>query len=771
MAPPSTDKSPPRGFSTAESDAPPPAAPAPGQRGYCHFHATTATENHMFDPETFMRLAMRAHTDSTRPHTESTAGVVSCVKNTWSRSGGSAAPAPAAPDGQGQPKQSFAMKVSTDDLIESVVMELESLDIDKKDPPAEKPDPKNEMVRDLIKQTREMEEQLKERKEWAQKKAVQAARKLGNDLTELRMLRMEHDDNQRRKNDKQSLEDETMKRLTRLEYELKKKSGQLDRSNASVQKLEMENAEIRAEMEAAKLSASETERQCQILLKKEKKDSKKLELWERQKAKLQEEIAECKAKIAQADKELAGVNKSIRNMELPASAFIHNFPDCQVRSTVVKFSFKAVKIREDTKATEDNLALAEQERGKRESAKADADRRLEEIRRKTEVESQCYKDDLRRLQDQLSRLQKSMGANAPTVPSAYPPAMTDRNAAGAPKQPNQKAPPASNRQQEPIQNTGRRRGCIICKREEACVMLLQCAHQVLCVGCNKQHEEKGAVRCPSCNAKIEERIRVFDVLDVLAGGETLVEISRAGLSLLSMVTVKQVEDVPMRVVLAKFQLVRTYEELMAKKTKLIKIMQPRAKTPRPLPPTLLVIRYVDDIRAGATGPVVIGGRAKRRCLLVVLLRCEGLLKLHVCLVEDAAVRLDLRLGLDGVEDDPLFCRLLHLGELELRKCVHRPEFGLLRRRCLILLLLLRDHHLRPISFCSAHTFSCSGASTFSCSDTSSFGLSGDDLAADHDGVDIGGPQIQSGIERVGGNGSAYMTDENETGLGLRHRLT
>lgn len=437
----------------------------------------------MFDPETFMRLAMRAHTDSTRPHTESTAGVVSCVKNTWSRSGGSAAPAPAAPDGQGQPKQSFAMKVSTDDLIESVVMELESLDIDKKDPPAEKPDPKNEMVRDLIKQTREMEEQLKERKEWAQKKAVQAARKLGNDLTELRMLRMEHDDNQRRKNDKQSLEDETMKRLTRLEYELKKKSGQLDRSNASVQKLEMENAEIRAEMEAAKLSASETERQCQILLKKEKKDSKKLELWERQKAKLQEEIAECKAKIAQADKELAGVNKSIRNME--------------------------VKIREDTKATEDNLALAEQERGKRESAKADADRRLEEIRRKTEVESQCYKDDLRRLQDQLSRLQKSMGANAPTVPSAYPPAMTDRNTARAPKQSNQKAPPTSNRQQEPIQNTGRRRGCIICKREEACVMLLQCAHQVLCVGCNKQHEEKGAVRCPSCNAKIEERIRVF----------------------------------------------------------------------------------------------------------------------------------------------------------------------------------------------------------------------------------------------------------------------
>jgi len=167
-----------------------------------------------------------------------------------------------------------------------------------------------------------------------------------------------------------------------------------------------------------------------------------------------------------------------------------------------------IKIREDAKATEDNLALAEQEHAKRESARADADRRLDEIRRKTEVESQCYKDDLRRLQDELSRLQKSLGANGPTVPSAHPPAMADRNTGRAPKQANQR--PASNRPQEPpVQKPGRRRDCVICKREEACVILLQCAHQVLCVGCNKQHEEKGLVRCPTCNAKIEERIRVF----------------------------------------------------------------------------------------------------------------------------------------------------------------------------------------------------------------------------------------------------------------------
>lgn len=454
----------------AESDELPPGVVESAQRGYIHYHNTTATaaqDPSLFDPETFMRLAIRQGP---------AAATISCLKAAgWSRS---SAVAP-----EGQPKESFPKKLSTEELIESVVAELETLDIDKKDPPDASPDTKNQMVRDLIKQTREMEAQLKERREWAQGKAIQAARKLGADLTELRVLRMEHEENQRRKKEKQVMEDDTMKRLAHLENELKKKSGQLDRSNATVQRLEMENAEIRAEMEAAKLSASETERQCQGLLRKEKKDSKRLEVWERQKAKLKEDIAECKTKITQADRELAEVNKAIKNME--------------------------IKIREDTRAKEENMALLEEERRKKEAAKADSDRRLEELRRKKEVESQCYKDDLRRLQDELNRLQKSTCQNQLTVPSTNPPSTTNRNTGKVSKQqPIQRPPPASNRP-PPAQKPSRRRDCIICKKEEACVILLQCAHQVMCVTCNKLHEDKGISRCPSCSAKVEERIRVF----------------------------------------------------------------------------------------------------------------------------------------------------------------------------------------------------------------------------------------------------------------------
>uniref|UniRef100_A0A0D9XD43 RING-type domain-containing protein n=1 Tax=Leersia perrieri TaxID=77586 RepID=A0A0D9XD43_9ORYZ len=458
---------------SAESDElPPHTAAAHGQRGYCHYHATTASatpDTALFDPDNFVRLAMRQGPGGV-------SGVISCIKTTWTRSNGNAL------DAQAQ-NQSITMKLSTEEIIDSIVKELKLLDIDKKDTPDVKPDAKNEMVRDLIKQTREMEAQLKERKEWAQQKAIQAARKLGTDLTELRVLRVQHDENQRRKKDKQEMEDETMKRLTQLENELKKKSGQLDRSNAAVHKLELENAEIRAEMEAAKLSASESERQCQKLVKKEKKDSKRLEMWDRQKAKLQEDITECKTKITLVDRELSEVNKAIRNMEM--------------------------KIREDAKAKEENLALAEQERSRRESAKANAERRLEEIRQKSEVESRCFKDDIRRLEDELARLQKSMGVNQPTVPSTHPPGVTDRNKARAQKQPNQRPSSASNKLQAASQKTNRRRDCVICKREEACVIFLQCAHQVLCVGCNKRHEEKGVARCPCCNAKVEERIRVF----------------------------------------------------------------------------------------------------------------------------------------------------------------------------------------------------------------------------------------------------------------------
>jgi hypothetical protein len=85
-----------------------------------------------------------------------------------------------------------------------------ALDINNKNPLDANPDPKDQMVCDIIKQTREMVVQLKEHKEWAHGNAIQATRKLLGDVTELRVLRMEHDQNQRNKEQK-VINDDTLK--------------------------------------------------------------------------------------------------------------------------------------------------------------------------------------------------------------------------------------------------------------------------------------------------------------------------------------------------------------------------------------------------------------------------------------------------------------------------------------------------------------------------------------------------------------------------------
>ncbi|KAK1390389.1 hypothetical protein POM88_018567 [Heracleum sosnowskyi] len=78
------------------------------------------------------------------------------------------------------------------------------------------------------------------------------------------------EENQRLKKGKQTLEDSTMKRLSEMENALRKASGQMDRANAVVRRLETENADIRAEMEASKLSVSESVNTCLEVFKEGK---------------------------------------------------------------------------------------------------------------------------------------------------------------------------------------------------------------------------------------------------------------------------------------------------------------------------------------------------------------------------------------------------------------------------------------------------------------------------------------------------------------------
>ena len=47
--------------------------------------------------------------------------------------------------------------------------------------------------------------------------------------------------------------------------------------------------------------------------------------------------------------------------------------------------------------------------------------------------------------------------------------------------------------------------CLSCKKEDSCVMLLPCHHQVLCVDCSKSNEN-----CVLCKEKILEKF-IYDL--------------------------------------------------------------------------------------------------------------------------------------------------------------------------------------------------------------------------------------------------------------------
>lgn len=211
--------------------------------------------------------------------------------------------------------------------VDKVLSKLRDLNIDE-NLEAVSDDQKDEMVVTLLHQIKDLERQVKERKEWAHQKAMQAARKLSNDLTELKMLRMEREETQRLKKGKQTLEDTTMKRLSEMENALRKASGQVDRANAAVRRLETENAEIRAEMEASKLSAAESVTTCLEVAKREKKCLKRLLAWEKQKTKLQEEIANEKEKIKELQRCLARVQQDQKETEVRLFCLCPQIPTC-----------------------------------------------------------------------------------------------------------------------------------------------------------------------------------------------------------------------------------------------------------------------------------------------------------------------------------------------------------------------------------------------------------------------------------------------------------
>ncbi|XP_047162310.1 putative E3 ubiquitin-protein ligase RF298 isoform X2 [Vigna umbellata] len=349
-------------------------------------------------------------------------------------------------------------------------------------------DRKDEMILKLVPRVQELQNQLQEWTEWANQKVMQAARRLSKDKAELKTLRQEKDDVERLRKEKQSLEENTMKKISEMENALCKASSQVERTNADVRKLEVENAVLRKEMEAARLRAAESATSCQEVSKREKKTQMKFQSWEKQKSLFQEELMAEKHKLAQFQQELGQAKAQQDQVE--------------------------ARWQQVAKAKEELLLQASSIRKEREQIEESAKSKEDMIKLKAEENLQRYRDDIQKLEKEIAQLRQKtdsskIAALRRGIDGNYASSRVENGSVLEESRATFISELATSLNEYSL--TGgvkRERECVMCLSEEMSVVFLPCAHQVVCTTCNELHEKQGMQDCPSCRSPIHRRISV-----------------------------------------------------------------------------------------------------------------------------------------------------------------------------------------------------------------------------------------------------------------------
>ncbi|XVE65705.1 hypothetical protein DITRI_Ditri08aG0021200 [Diplodiscus trichospermus] len=348
-------------------------------------------------------------------------------------------------------------------------------------------DKKDEMILKLVPRVRELQNQLQEWTEWANQKVMQAARRLSKDKAELKTLRQEREEVERLKKEKLSLEENTKKKLIEMDGALSKASGQVEHANATVRRLEVENAALRQEMEAAKLRAAESAASCQEVSKREKKTLMKVQSWEKQKTLFQEELVTEKRKVVQLLQELQ-------------------------QAKVIQEQLEA-KWKQEEKAKEEILTQVSSIRKEREQIEAAAKLKEDMIKSKAETSLQKYKEDIQKLEKEISQLRlktdsSKIAALRRGIGRSYLGRLTDSKY-GTTQKESQISEVVTGFQDFSVKESVKReRECVMCLSQEMSVVFIPCAHQVVCTTCNDLHEKQGMKDCPSCRSPIQRRIPV-----------------------------------------------------------------------------------------------------------------------------------------------------------------------------------------------------------------------------------------------------------------------
>lgn len=163
--------------------------------------------------------------------------------------------------------------------------------------------------------------------------------------------------------------------------------------------------------------------------------------------------------------------------------------------------------KQEEKAKEEFLTEASSIRKERKQIEASAKSKEEAIKSKAGKNLQKYKDDIKKLEKEVSELRlKSdsfkIAALRRGIDGSY--ASTRKDIRNSPAPIISKIIPKF----QEYSGVKRDRECVMCLSEEMSVVFLPCAHQVVCKTCNELHEKQGMKDCPSCRSTIQRRICV-----------------------------------------------------------------------------------------------------------------------------------------------------------------------------------------------------------------------------------------------------------------------
>lgn len=172
--------------------------------------------------------------------------------------------------------------------------------------------------------------------------------------------------------------------------------------------------------------------------------------------------------------------------------------------------------QQEEKAKEELLMQTSSLTKEREQIEVSTKSKEDMIKLKAENNLQKYKDDIQKLEKEISQLRlktdsPKIAALRRGIDGSYASKLTDVKSAQDLKWWRAPYDAEAVAELHVYSETGgvkRERECVMCLSEEMSVVFIPCAHQVVCTTCNELHEKQGMKDCPSCRSPIQERISV-----------------------------------------------------------------------------------------------------------------------------------------------------------------------------------------------------------------------------------------------------------------------